>query len=48
MAAERTTRGDPCGARYDRAPMSKRTSKKKQKARTSKANHGTKPNAGRG
>jgi len=28
--------------------MSKRTTKKKMKARTSKANHGTKPNAGRG
>jgi len=28
--------------------MSKRTAKKKKKARTSKANHGTKPNAGRG
>jgi hypothetical protein len=27
--------------------MSKRTNKKKMKARTSKANHGTKPNAGR-
>jgi len=28
--------------------MSKRTQKKKKKARTSKANHGVKPNAGRG
>jgi hypothetical protein len=28
--------------------MSKRTSKKKVKARKSKANHGTKPNMGRG
>jgi len=28
--------------------MSKRTQKKKKKARTSKANHGMKPNMGRG
>ena len=27
--------------------MSKKTEKQKKKARTSKANHGTKPNAGR-
>jgi hypothetical protein len=27
--------------------MSKKTEKKKMKARTSKANHGTKPNAGK-
>jgi len=27
--------------------MSKKTTKRKMKARTSKANHGTKPNAGR-
>jgi len=29
------------------ALMSKKTEKKKMKARTSKANHGTKPNAGK-
>jgi len=28
--------------------MSKKTNKRKTKARTSKANHGRKPNAGRG
>ena len=28
--------------------MSKKTAKRKSKARTSKANHGQKPNAGRG
>jgi hypothetical protein len=28
-------------------PMSKKTTKRKMKARKSKANHGTKPNAGR-
>ena len=28
-------------------PMSKKTSKRKTKARKSKANHGVKPNAGR-
>jgi hypothetical protein len=28
--------------------MSKKTQKRKNKARKSKANHGTKPNAGRG
>jgi len=28
--------------------MSKKTAKRKNKARKSKANHGTKPNAGRG
>ena len=40
--------GGPCGStRYTGDPMSKRTQKKKKKARTSKANHGTKPNAGR-
>ena len=29
-------------------PMSKKTAKRKGKARSSKANHGRKPNAGRG
>ena len=29
------------------SPVSKKTDKRKQKARKSKANHGSKPNAGR-
>lgn len=40
--------GETRGARRTvSAPMSKKTEKKKMKARTSKANHGTKPNAGK-
>ena len=37
----------PGAARSVVGPMSKKTEKKKMKARTSKANHGTKPNAGK-
>ena len=49
----RLTRAPANRSRPFRAPgsvgaMSKKTNKRKIKARKSKANHGTKPNAGRG
>jgi hypothetical protein len=37
----------PCRARPTRPDVSKKTKKRKLKARRNKANHGRKPNAGR-